>query len=173
MNDAGEPAGFSATANDEAFHAVAWRNGLITDLGTVGNDNFSRSFGMNVKGQIVGQSWLFDGENTTASHAFLWEDGSPIIDLNTLIANPTDLFLTEANFITDRGWIVANGPLPNGDLRAAILIPDEDAVALGLQTTVSQSAATAKPVTPTPEQLRAMKTRKMPRYRPSPLRRHD
>ena len=97
----------------------------MVDLETIGTDNYSRAFGMNDKGQIVGQSWFFDGQNTTVSHAFLWNGHGSIIDLNTLISNPTDLSLTEANNITDQGWIVANGILPNGNHRAAILVPTE------------------------------------------------
>jgi probable HAF family extracellular repeat protein len=125
INDDGEGAGFSAIEGDVYFHAFAWKRNAMIDLGTIGADNYSRASGMNDKGQIVGQSWLFDGQNTTASHAFLWEGAGPMIDLNTLITNYTDLNLTEANFITDRGWIVAQGQLLNGDLRTAILIPDE------------------------------------------------
>jgi probable HAF family extracellular repeat protein len=126
INDAGEAAGFSAIAGDVFFHAFAWKHNSMIDLGTISADNYSRASGMNNKGQIVGQSWLFDGQNTTASHAFIWDGEGPMIDLNTLVANRTDLNLQEANFITDRGWIIANGHLPNGDLRAAVLIPEED-----------------------------------------------
>ena len=126
VNDESEVAGISYVAGDKTYHAFAWRRGVLTDIGTIGDDNFSRAFGMNGRGQVVGQSWLFDGQNTTASHAFLWQAGEQIIDLNTLISNPSDLYLTEANFITERGWIVANGPLPNGDIRAAVLIPEND-----------------------------------------------
>ena len=54
---------------------------------------------------------------------FLWNAAESLIDLNTVLSNPSDLYLTEANFITERGWIIANGVLPNGDFRAAILIP--------------------------------------------------
>ena len=131
INDSGEVAGFSALAGDKFHHAFAWRHSTMIDLGTIDADNYSRAFGMNNKGQIVGQSWLFDGQNTTASHAFLWNGDGAIIDLNTLVTNHTDLNLTEANFITDRGWIVANGHLPNGDLRAAVLVPESDADPVG------------------------------------------
>ena len=126
INDAGEVAGFSYITGDETHHAFVWKRGVMTDLGTIDDDNFSRAFGMNEQGQVVGQSWLFDGENTTASHAFLWNAAESLIDLNTVLSNPSDLYLTEANFITDRGWIIANGFLPNGDFRAAILIPESD-----------------------------------------------
>jgi len=126
INNCGEAAGFSAIPGDAFFHAFAWKHNTMIDLGTIGADNYSRAFGMNDKGQIVGQSWLWDGQNTVASHAFLWNGGGSMIDLNTLVTNHTDLDLTEANAITDRGWIVANGHLANGDLRAAVLVPVSD-----------------------------------------------
>jgi probable HAF family extracellular repeat protein len=126
LNGAGDVVGVSNTAGDQTNHAVLWKHGKLIDLGLVSDDNASNAFGVNSQGQVVGQSWFWDGHEVTASHAFLWENGGPMLDLNTLVSNRTDLNLTEANFITDRGWIVANGLLPNGDARAAILIPDCD-----------------------------------------------
>jgi probable HAF family extracellular repeat protein len=128
LNDAGDVIGISGT-RDGSPHGFVWRRGVLIDLGTVGSDNSSHAFGINARGQVVGQSWFFGGHNTTASHAFLWEHSGPMIDLNTLVTNPSEIYLTEANFITDRGWIVANGPLPNGDVHTAILIPEDDAAA--------------------------------------------
>ena len=87
-NDAGEVVGIGTTAGDLELHAFAWRRGLMTDLGTVDTDNASNAFGINNRGQVVGQSWFFDGQQLTASHAFLWEDQGPIVDLNTLIQIP-------------------------------------------------------------------------------------
>jgi probable HAF family extracellular repeat protein len=126
LNEAGDVIGVSGTADDQTIHAVLWKHGRLIDLGLVSGDNDSNAIGINSQGQVVGQSWFFDGQDTTASHAFLWENDGPMVDLNTLVSNRTDLNLTEANFITDRGWIVVNGLLPNGDARAAILIPDCD-----------------------------------------------
>ncbi|MGH9549270.1 MAG: hypothetical protein ACRD3W_07845, partial [Terriglobales bacterium] len=121
LNDAGEVIGFSMTTGDEALHAFFWKNGNMSDLGTVDGDNSSNAFGINVRGQVVGQSWFFDGQDLTSSHAFVWENSGPMVDLNTVVCNPTDMDLVEANFITDRGWIIARGFLPNGDLHTAIL----------------------------------------------------
>lgn len=126
LNDAAEVIGLSLTSNDALLHAFVWKSGRMIDLGTVGDDISSNAFWINNRGQIVGQSWFFDGQQTTASHAFLWEKGGPMVDLNTLVSNSSDLYLTEANYITDEGIIVANGLLPNGDGRAAILIPESD-----------------------------------------------
>ena len=163
LNDAGEVIGFGTNTGDVELHAFIWSHGAIRDLGTVAGDNASNAFGINNRGQVVGQSWFFDGQQVTASHAFFWEDEGPIVDLNTLIANSTDLFLTEANFITDRGWIVANGFLPNGDHRAAILIPEEDADNLHLALTPTNGESTLKPVPPRPDRLTSLQKPLPPR----------
>jgi probable HAF family extracellular repeat protein len=157
INDFGQAAGFSGVAGDSTFHAFAWKHDAMIDLGTLGKDNYSRAFGMNDAGWVVGQSWLFDGENTTASHAFVWYGRGQIIDLNTVVSNSTELFLTEANFITDRGWIVANGVLPTGDLRAAILIPKNDPVFKTILRHSTSATASRQPVKPSSEILRRIK----------------
>jgi probable HAF family extracellular repeat protein len=157
LNDAGEVVGFSTIPDQDGIHAFLWRNGVMADLGTVRGDNSSNAFGINNKAQVVGQSWFFDGQQLTASHAFLWEDGGPMLDLNTLITNPTDLYVTEANFITDRGWIVANGLLPSGEIRTAILIPNDDASSnLALDTNTANEGLRTRPVPPTPRMLRSL-----------------
>jgi probable HAF family extracellular repeat protein len=124
LNKTGDVIGTSSTTGDQTIHAVLWKHGRLIDLGLVSGDNDSNAFGINSQGQVVGQSWFFDGQNTTQSHAFLWEKGGPMVDLNTLVSPASDLNLFEADLITDRGWIVSYGLLPNGELRAAILIPN-------------------------------------------------
>jgi hypothetical protein len=50
-----------------------------------------------------------------------------MVDLNTLVGPGSDLTLTFAFFINDRGEIAAQGALSNGDTHAVVLIPcDED-----------------------------------------------
>ena len=128
INEAGDVIGFGPRAGDDVLiYAFLWHNGTMTDLGTVPGDNASNAFGINNEQQVVGQSWFFDGQNTTQSHAFLWEKGGPMVDLNTLVSPSSDLNLFEADFITDRGEIVALGFTSNGDVHTAILIPDGEA----------------------------------------------
>jgi probable HAF family extracellular repeat protein len=123
INEVGDAIGFSGTLEDKESHAFLWKDRAMTDLGTVAGDNASNAFGINASGQVVGQSWFWNGEAVTASHAFLWEHGRPMVDLNTISSGSTlDLF--EADFITDRGEIVARGFTSNGDVHTAILIPD-------------------------------------------------
>ena len=117
LNEVGDVIGYSTTAGDETIHAFRWRHGSMTDLETVNGDNASNAFGINIRGQIVGQSWFWDGQQVTKSHAFLWQRGGPMVDLNTLVPIDSNLNLFEADFITDRGEIVAVGFTPTATKR--------------------------------------------------------
>ena len=92
-------------------HGFLWKHGVMTDLGTLGTDPCSRALMMNSKGQIVGATVAVCGTETT--HPFLWENGGPMVDLNTLIPQDLGAVLYEADNINERGEIVASG-LPAG-----------------------------------------------------------
>jgi hypothetical protein len=66
---------------DENRHAFLWRNGVMTDLGTLGYPE-SESASINSQGQIVGSSFVFEGP----SRGLIWENGAPPADLNTLVS---------------------------------------------------------------------------------------
>jgi probable HAF family extracellular repeat protein len=108
LNDAGEVAG-EAALPDQSHHPVIWEEGRIRDLGTVENDPCGLALGLNARGQVVG------GTSDCANflHAFLWEHGGPIRDLNTLIPAGSGFQLTFALDINDRGEILAKA-LPEG-----------------------------------------------------------
>jgi probable HAF family extracellular repeat protein len=106
MNRFGEVVGRADLPNG-LHHAFLYRDGIRTDLGTLGGN--STAFQINSRHQIVGASRL-DPEN---NHAFLWENGGPMIDLNELIAsNPAGLTLVGAFNINDRGEITGLGAPP-------------------------------------------------------------
>jgi probable HAF family extracellular repeat protein len=113
-------------------HAFLWRAGVMTDLGTLGADQCSRALMMNSRGQVVGTSIGVCG--TQSTHAFLWENGGPMVDLDTLISQDSGATLYEADNINERGEIVASG-LPAGcnDRFACghvyLLIPCDDGAA--------------------------------------------
>jgi probable HAF family extracellular repeat protein len=92
-------------------HGFLWRHGTMTDLGTLGTDPCSHPFMSNTKGQIVGATVAVCGGPST--HAFLWENGGPMVDLNTLIPEDAGSPLYEPSNINERGEIVAGG-LPPG-----------------------------------------------------------
>lgn len=93
-----------------AIHPVLWRSGdIVTDLGSLGGT--SHEEGINSQGQIVGRS--MPTPESPVQHAFLWEHGGPMMDLNTLIPADSPLLLEEGGNLNDRGEIAGCG-LPNG-----------------------------------------------------------
>jgi probable HAF family extracellular repeat protein len=126
INDAREVVGIANTVGDQFLHAFLWKDGVMTDLETVGSDPSSEAKSINSRGQVVGASFDLSTANVDL-HGFLWEDGGPIVDLNTLVPPGSGVTVTNAFDINDRGEIAGNGFLANGDARAVLLIPcDED-----------------------------------------------
>jgi len=126
LNDAGEVAGSADLPGGQIHHAALWTKGKIHDLGTVAGDPCSRGLAINVRGQVVGGAT----DCSNFLHAFLWEDGGPMLDLNTLIPPNSGVQLLEAININDRGEILAIsvplGAIPNTDLgRLDLLVPCE------------------------------------------------
>lgn len=130
INEAGEVVGGASVPSpcpgsnppQDAAHAFLWRQGVITDLGTLPGIGFSGATFINSRSQIVGTALTCD---FSAGTAFLWEQGS-MVDLNTLVPANTALYLFTASFIDDRGRIGAFGQLANGDMHAVLLIPCEE-----------------------------------------------
>ena len=95
--------GFSLDVNDTGQvsgnmngHAAIWRDGVVTDLGTLGGPT-SQALGLNDRGQVVGVSAPAAGQ---PSRAFLWSDGAM-----------TDLGLGDdstAVAVNDAGQVAAN-----------------------------------------------------------------
>jgi probable HAF family extracellular repeat protein len=133
FNETGEAVGHSQYATfcpglgeGPIDHAFLWRNGVMSDLGTVPGINplegLSSAWGINSKTQIVGNSATCD---FSVFDAFLWEDGS-MVDLNTLISPGSALHLALPVYISDLGEITGLGFLPNGDVHTFLLIPCDE-----------------------------------------------
>jgi len=122
VNDAGEVVGRADVPGSQTHHAFLWKNGVMTDLGTSAGDPCATAFAVNFQGQIVGDS----GACGVGGRAWLWENGGPIVDLNTLAIPGSGLHLADADLINDRGEIACTGFLPNGDRHAVILVPQGD-----------------------------------------------
>src|SRR5262249_20775959 len=129
LNNAGVIAGSADLPTPGIHHAVRWQDGRILDLGIVEGDSCSRGRAINARGQILGGS--SDCHNNL--HAFVWEEGGPMIDLNTVIPPGSGLQLTNAININDRGEIVAKSipagvaPIDDHDLgHMVLLVPCEE-----------------------------------------------
>ncbi len=127
INEAGDVVGGSSIAGDQLFHAGLWTHGQAIDLGTVGQDACSQAYGINSSKQVVGNS-AGSGQCDAFQNgrAFLWEKGGPMVDLNALVKNPSDLRFYWAVYISDSGEIVGNATLPNGDIHLVVLVPEGD-----------------------------------------------
>jgi probable HAF family extracellular repeat protein len=115
ISDAGEVVGKADLPSSvpQKHDAFLWKKGVMTDLGTLPGDSCSNAYYVNSRGQVVGTSEdqelcsIFVGQ-----HAFLWEHGGPMIDLNTLVPPGSGLQLTYAVAINDRGEIAGFGVPP-------------------------------------------------------------
>ena len=124
INDAGEVVGYAFLADNTNGHAFLWRNHTMTDLGTLGTDAQSEAFSINSRGQIVGGTFRPFADPGDL-RGFLWENGAPMVDLNTLIVPPSSFYITTAVLINDRGEIGCLGSDPNG-AHICLLIPCDD-----------------------------------------------
>ena len=122
LNDAGEVAGRADVPGSKTHDAFLWKHGVMTDLGTPGGDPCSTANSINSQGQIVGDA----GVCFVGGRGWLWENGGPIVDLNVLAIPGSGFHVGEAKLINDRGEIVCNGVLPNGDIHAILLVPQGD-----------------------------------------------
>jgi probable HAF family extracellular repeat protein len=128
MNEQGDAVG-RADLPDQTHDAFLWRHGVMNDLGRLPGTTCSRANQINNQGQIVGNS----SDCVTVLGAFLWENGGPMVDLNTLIPPNSSLLLTNAIDINDRGEIAGMGVpagcdpvLQDSCEHAYLLIPDGD-----------------------------------------------
>jgi len=178
VNDLGEIVGAANNQNDQALLAFVWKKGVMTNLGALQGDDCSWAKAINLRGQIVGTSFSC-AVGVPSENAALWEDGAAI-SLNRFVPPGSDLHLTgDDMYINDRGDIAGTAVLPNGELRAFLLIPcDEnhpniegcDYSLLGESTIATTPAVVAQPAPVAPvqqkltpseiqERIRAMMTR--------------
>ena len=123
INDAGEVVGRAdVVPGVTGRHGFLWKKGTMTDLGILPGDNCATAYAINSSEQIVGDSGNCSGFN----RGFLWENGGPIVDLQTLVLPGSDVTIQETNYINDAGEISGFGMNSNGDQRAILLIPCDD-----------------------------------------------
>ncbi|MDQ2864597.1 MAG: hypothetical protein M3R51_00060 [Candidatus Eremiobacteraeota bacterium] len=126
INDRGDVVGQSAVTGNTTYHAFRWQQGSISDIGTLPGDESSEALGVNDKTQIVGSSCDAGG----TCRGFIWQNGG-IADLNLLVPH-SQLYVTYAGDINDRGWIVGQAvDLKTGRAPAVLLIPTQGSVNIG------------------------------------------
>jgi len=112
INDHGDVVGRADLGGPtpQLHDAVLWTEGKAADLGVLPGDACSNAYFVNAHGQVVGTS---ENEHycsiPVGQHAFLWEAGRPMVDLNTLVQPGTNLTLTYAVAINERGEIAGLG----------------------------------------------------------------
>lgn len=110
LNNSGQVVGYSSDTIN--VHAFRWQNNVMTDLGTLGGGSFSVANGINNFGQVVG----YNRDGLGQQHAFLWDEGAGMTNLDALGANLV-------SGINNSGQIV--GTTNNGFGSHAYLLDDE------------------------------------------------
>jgi probable HAF family extracellular repeat protein len=124
INDRGQVVGRAyVTDTPLVRHAFLWENGTMTDLGTIDQCRGTAK-GVNSKGQIVGGLTCPDNSGDFNDfRPFYVEKGKPMVDLNTLVDPPSDLYMDDAFLINERGEIYAPAFTSTGESRAVLLVP--------------------------------------------------
>jgi probable HAF family extracellular repeat protein len=159
INNRGQVSGQSDLPGDTLHHGFLWQNGVMTDLGGLPGLPTTQADDINNQGQVVGVAQDANSDESSGV-AFLWENGV-LTDLNTLIPPNFPLFLAEALSINDRGQIAGYGRLSNGDHRAFLLTPcneaeegcEDNAAVTGVAPV---SPVTQRPTIGLPENLRQL-----------------
>ncbi|MGA7931545.1 MAG: hypothetical protein WCA20_36805 [Candidatus Sulfotelmatobacter sp.] len=118
INDSGQVVGGSYLTGDNQAHAFLW-DGKMHDLGAL-NNGCSWAFGINSQKQVVGN--LCD----PGGGVFLWENGGPMVDLNTLVSSTGGLSAYGALEINDRGEIAGAATDGNNNYYAMLVIPCDE-----------------------------------------------
>jgi autotransporter-associated beta strand protein/probable HAF family extracellular repeat protein len=112
----------ATTANNEGFFYNGSTGITLRVLGNAGTATKGvYPKGIDNENQVVGGSTLYATPNSTATHAFLYQNGNTQ-DLNNLIPSASGWVLNNAYSINDNGQIVGDGTY-NGVTTAFLLTP--------------------------------------------------
>jgi probable HAF family extracellular repeat protein len=116
LNDLGQVVGMSTVSSVRDYHAFLYSNGAMRDLGTPVAGSLSWAQGINNLGQVVG--WYDTGHG----RAFIWDEGSGIQDLSTMVDPSSGWFIHAAYKINGLQQIVALG-CKDGQYGPVLLVP--------------------------------------------------
>ena len=91
-------------------HAATFQNGVVTDLGVLPGQVYSRANGINATGQVVGFSGL--QRDSTDSRAFMWTSQNGMIDIGTLGGSYAQAYaINDAGYVTGASQTQTWGPM--------------------------------------------------------------
>jgi probable HAF family extracellular repeat protein len=99
MNRHGHVVGEHVTGQDQVVHGFLWRDGTLTDLGTLDGKD-SHALGISDAGMIAGSARDEEGH----AHAVVWEHG----DLRPLGGRPPEFPRSQALALNDGGVVVGS-----------------------------------------------------------------
>lgn len=114
INDSGVAVGYADTITG-GYYPIKWdAAGNATVLGglTVNGvvNNFGMAYAINSEGYSVGYIGVIDPVyHTQKEYAVYWTPDGTAVDLNQMIDPSSNWFLSDANAITDTGWIAGVG----------------------------------------------------------------
>jgi probable HAF family extracellular repeat protein len=124
INNLGEVVGASWTRDDAnvsngSFGFLWTRQHGMKNLGALSGDVASAALAINDSGEIVGVSTDPAGNNRAA----YWHNGRPV-DLNTQVADGSNLYLFFAAAINNRGEITGWGVTSTGEIHTYLAVPN-------------------------------------------------
>jgi len=128
INDSGEITGESGSSNTTARDVFSYKNGVMTDLGTLGGQ-VAEASGINNNGDIVGNSNLFFTDSYSNLVPFLYTNGTMTPLSNYNISGLSGYTLQTANAINNAGQIIGQALAPGGQLHAYLLTPFSESIA--------------------------------------------